>query len=99
ATVPVGTPPGGIAVNPIDNRIYVTYPSTHSLIEFDPTSNSTIATIPVGLTSFGVAINSATNRTYVTDLSSNSLYVFDASSDHLITTVSVPSPFAVAVNE
>ncbi len=89
ATVPVGSYPAGIAVNPTKNKIYVTYAWTHSLLVVNATSNSIVASIPVGLTSFGVAINSVTNRIYVTDLSSDSLLVLDASSNNLIANVSV----------
>ena len=67
ATIPVGTSPNAVAVNPTTNRIYVAntgdQPATVSVI--DGATNSVIATVPVGASADGIAVNPVTNKIYV----------------------------------
>ena len=66
ATIPVGTSPIAVAVNPATNRIYVlngVNPATVSVI--DGATNSVIATVPVAANADGIAVNPVTNKTYV----------------------------------
>src|SRR5262249_10243894 len=66
ATIPVGSQPFGVAVNPTTNRVYVANMSSNNVSVIDAATNMVVATVPVSSTPRGVAANSATNRIYVT---------------------------------
>lgn len=98
ATIPVGTQPSGIAVNPLTRRIYVANLADNnvSVIEDDPV----IATIPVGTAPRAVAVNSRLNRVYVANRDTNNLSVIDGRFNNVIATVEVGTqPKSVAVNQ
>src|SRR5437016_3367201 len=46
ATIPVGTSPAGVAVNPATNRAYVTNYISNNVSVIDTTTNTVVATIP-----------------------------------------------------
>ena len=48
ATVPVGTWPDGVAVNPTTNRIYVANCDSNNVSVIDGATNTVVATVPVG---------------------------------------------------
>ena len=81
ATIPVGTSPYAIAVNPTTNRVYVVNgvnPATVSVI--DGATNSVIATVPVAANTGGIAVNPITNQIYVA--AAGSLTVIDGSTNN-----------------
>ncbi len=100
ATIPVGSHPWGIAVNPSTHRIYVANSGAGSVSVIDGLTNSVIATIPVGYAPlFYVAVNPNTNRIYAAANGSGSLAVIDGASNTVIATVSgFSAPEGVAVH-
>ena len=97
ATVPVGSSPFGVGVNPATNRIYVANSATvldangvpiSTVSVIDGATNTVAATVPVsgGLnpSTKGVGVNPTTNRIYVAGASS-----FDTNPNLLVGMVSV----------
>ncbi len=98
ATVPVGTNPQGVAVNPAGTRVYVANFGSNNVSVINTATNTVVATVLVGTNPWGVAINPAGTRVYVTNQSST-ISVIDATSNTLLATVPVDaSPFAIVVN-
>ncbi len=99
AIVPVGSGPGGVAVNPGGTRAYVVNVGARNVSVIDTGTNSVIATVVAGSGPTGVALNPAGTFAYVVDYNSNGVYVIDTASNTVAPSVSVgSSPFAVAVN-
>lgn len=99
ATVPAGSAPVAIAVNPRTNKIYVAdfsgNPNGITVIDGKTNTTKSLATT-AGQTA--VAVNPLTNMIYFVD-SFNYLTVVDGSTDTVVATVTVaPDPVAVAVN-
>ena len=63
-TVPVGTEPSAVAVNPNTNQIYVANPYSNNVTVIDGATNNT-TTVPVGTNPSAVAVNPVTNQIYV----------------------------------
>ena len=61
ATVAVGNNPGGVAVNPNTNRIYVANSGSGNVSVIDGASNTVIATVAGMSYPEGVAVNANTN--------------------------------------
>jgi YVTN family beta-propeller protein len=114
ATVPVGAKPGGVAVNPVTNKIYVANglcndndtcgPGTVTVVDG---ASDNIATVNVGIGPGFVAANSATNKIYVTNgcgadpncVSPGTVTVIDGVTDTTITTLTAGLyPGFIAVN-
>src|SRR5690348_9466676 len=79
-TVPVGTTPGSIGVNPIANKVYVTNRNSSNVTVINGADNSP-STIPVGVTPTRMAINTLTNKIYVINQDSNTVTVIDGSNN------------------
>jgi YVTN family beta-propeller protein len=77
ATIPVGSEPVSVGVNPTTNRIYVTNSNSSTMSVIDGASNRVVATIPVGTDPSGVGVNPTTNRIYVANEGSNTVIVVD----------------------
>ena len=75
ATVPVGTNPYGVGVNPTTNRIYVANLSGNTVSVIDGANNTVVATVPVGSNPYGVGVNPMTQRVYVSNFYSNTVTV------------------------
>src|SRR5712692_566409 len=67
ATVPVGSFPEGVAVNPKANTVYVTNARDNTVSVISGRTNTVVATIPVGSFPEGVAVNPKTSTVYVTN--------------------------------
>ena len=65
ATVPVGTRPYGVAVNPAGTFVYVTNQDSNNVSVIDTATNTVVATVPVGREPHGVAVNPAGTVAYV----------------------------------
>ncbi|MBI4382197.1 MAG: thrombospondin type 3 repeat-containing protein [candidate division NC10 bacterium] len=65
ATVPVGSNPQDVAVNPITNRIYVANSGSNNVSVIDGATNTVVATVAVGTNPIRVAVNPTTNQIYV----------------------------------
>ncbi len=96
-SVPVGSDPGALAVNPVTNKIFVVDGAGDSVTVIDGASLAT-STVAVGKSPVSIAVNPVTNQVYVADHLSNSLTVIDGAA---LTTSSIAvgkSPYSVAVN-
>src|ERR1039457_3522191 len=69
-TVAVGVSPGAIAVNPVQNKIYVANNGSNSVTVIDGRTNAT-TTVNVGMGPFAIAVNPVTNKVYVANNVSN----------------------------
>jgi len=65
ATIPVGSNPQDVAVNPITNRIYAANSGSNNVSVIDGATNTVVATVAVGTNPIRVAVNPTTNRIYV----------------------------------
>ena len=77
ATVPVGSQPFGVAVNPASTRVYVTNRESNTVSVIDTATNTVRATIPVSTGPLGVALNPDGTRAYVANNSSSAVSVID----------------------
>jgi YVTN family beta-propeller protein len=76
-TVPVGSGPIGVGVNPSTNTIYVANSGSNNVSVVDGATNALTATIPVGTSPFGVGVNPSTDTIYVANIGSGSVSVID----------------------
>ena len=97
ATVPVGTGPGGEAINPVTNKIYVSNYNSGTVTIID---GSTLATtdVNVGTLPVAVAVNSSTNKIYVSIYYTNSVTVIDGATLST-TSISLNNPGIMTVDE
>ncbi|MDQ3180763.1 MAG: YncE family protein, partial [Acidobacteriota bacterium] len=96
-TVPAGSGPNAVAVNPVTNKIYVANSGSGNVTVIDGTNNST-TTVAAGSTPVAVAINSVTNKIYVANADSNNVTVIDGTNNSTQTVAAGSQPNAVAVN-
>jgi YVTN family beta-propeller protein len=98
-TIPVGSGPYGVAVNPSTNTVYVANTSNNSVSVINGSTNTVTSTVAVGSLPVAVAVNPSTNTVYVANSSDNSVSVINGSTKAVTATVSVGKfPVAVAVN-
>src|SRR4051812_5887430 len=71
APVSVGAAPSEIAVNPVNNHVYVTQPANNSVAVLDAITNTLITTIAGFHDPRGVAVNPDTGLVYVANCSTN----------------------------
>jgi YVTN family beta-propeller protein len=81
ATVPVGTGPEGIGVNPVTNRWYVTNRTSSDVSVVDGESNQVVATVPTGLRPIGIAVNPVTNKIYAAAVDDGTVTVIDGTTN------------------
>ncbi|RIK10591.1 MAG: hypothetical protein DCC49_02755 [Acidobacteria bacterium] len=98
ATVPVGSSPAAIAINPLTDKIYVANSSSSNVTVING-SNLTFTNVAVGLSPNDVAINQATNKIYVPNASSNSVTVIDGLNNSTSAVATGTQPFRVAINQ
>ncbi|MFH1150288.1 MAG: hypothetical protein V1748_07425 [Actinomycetota bacterium] len=99
ATVPVGTSPEGVGVNPTTYKISVTNAFTKNVSVLDGASDTVTATVGVGTSPFGVGVNPTTNKIYVANKLTNNVSVINGVTDTVTATVVVgASPEGVGVN-
>ncbi len=97
ATVPAGTSPRAVAVNPETNKIYVGNTGSGNVTVIDGATNST-STVTVGTRPLAVAVNPVTNKIYVTNYGSANVTVIDGATNSTATVAVGSGPQAVAVN-
>ena len=56
-TVPVGTLPGGVAVNPTGTDVYVANAGSNTVSVINPANNTVSTTVPVGSTPVELAVS------------------------------------------
>ena len=97
--VPVGESPGGVAVNPTTNTVYVANYDSNTVSVIDGKTNTVTDTVSVGESPGGVAVNPTTNTIYVANFDPNTVSVIDGKTNTVTDTVPVGSgPEGVAVN-
>ena len=95
----VGTYPVRIAVNPVNNKIYVTNEFSNSVSVISGGLNSVTNTIPVGNFPYTVAVNPFNSRVYVTNRGSDSVSVIGGSTNTILDNITVQrSPVGIAVD-
>jgi YVTN family beta-propeller protein len=99
ATVPVGSGPIGVAVNPGGTRVYVANLTSNSISVIDTATNAVTATVTLGGSPLAVAVNPSGTRVYVTTVFSNNVSVIDAGTNTVVATVATGTiPGGIAVN-
>ena len=99
ATIPVGTNPYGVAVDPAAGTVYVTNQSDGTVSVIDEATSAVTATIPVGTNPYGVAVDPAAGTVYVTNQSDDTVSVIDEATSAVTATIPVGyAPRGVAVD-
>ncbi len=98
ATVPVGSFPSEVAVNPAGTRAYVTNRDSGTVSVIDTATNTVAATVTVGNFPLDVAVNPAGTRAYVANVLSSTVSVIDTAANTVAATIPVLDPTAVAFN-
>ncbi len=75
-TLPVGSSPFSVAVNPVTNKIYVANEGGNTVTVIDGATNTTTS-VTAGSAPFSVAVNPVTNQIYIANEGSNSVTVVD----------------------
>ena len=98
STLPAGSGPFAVAVNPITNKVYISNSGGASVTMIDGATNLT-KTIPVGKGPLGIAVNTVTNKIYVANEQDGTVSVIDGASDTVVATPPAGNlPSFVAVN-
>jgi YVTN family beta-propeller protein len=99
ATIPVGSGPLGVAVDPAAGTVYVANSGAGTVSVIDEATNAVTATITVGSDPDAVAVNSTAGTVYVTDGGAGTVSVIDEATNAVTATITVGSdPDAVAVD-
>ncbi len=99
ATIPVGTNPRGVAVNPTGTMVYVANYDSNTISVIDTATNTVTATIPVGTWPLGIAVNHTGTTVYVANNWSHNVSVVDTATNTVTSTIPMDdSPYGVAVN-
>jgi YVTN family beta-propeller protein len=101
SVIAVGSGPVALALNPVNDKLYVANQSSNTITVIDASTNSVVNTVGVGKAPSAVAINSLTNTIYVADRDSGDVAVIDGTTDTLTAQIPVPqtaSPISLAVN-
>jgi len=89
-----------IAVNKVNNRVYVTRSYYNRVTVIDGNSDTYLQSVSVGSDPWGVAVNSKTNLIYVANSGSNTVSVINGATNAVIKTIAVQTrPWGIAVNE
>jgi len=86
--IQIGTRLQNIAVDPTENRAYVT-DFVDGIIVINTSDNTVITTIPLANSPHGIAVNSSTDLLYVTQLDSDTVVVIDTTNYAVVDTLSV----------
>ncbi len=87
ATIPVGTYPYSVAINPAGTRVYVTNYSTNNVSVIDTATNTVVATVAVGTNPFGVTINPEGTLAYVLNIGAATISIIDTVTNTVKATV------------
>ena len=91
-TIPVGTQPGDVGVNPNTNTIYIANFGSNSVSVINGTTNTVTAAIPVGSKPAAIGVNPNTNVVYVANNGDNTVSVIKGANNSVTATVSVVLP-------
>ena len=99
ATIPVGSSPQGIAVDPTGTHVYVANNGSDTVSVIDTATNTVTATIDVGAAPVGVAVDPTGTQTYVTNNGSDTVSVINTATNTVTATIDVgAAPVGVAVD-
>jgi YVTN family beta-propeller protein len=87
ATIPVGSYPYGVAVDPAAGTVYVANSGAGTVSVIDAATRAVTATIAVGPSPIGVAVDPATHTTYVANYGDGTVSVIRAARSAPVTTV------------
>lgn len=74
-TIPVGSSPDGLAVDPTARTVYETNQRGNSVSVIDEATSTVTATLPVGSVPWGVAVDPGTHTAYVANSGGNTVSV------------------------
>jgi YVTN family beta-propeller protein len=77
ATIPVGSNPTNLAINPSRNEVYVSNFNASEVTVIDAARNTTVARIPVGAKPYGVVFSADGTRAFVSSGGSRTISVID----------------------
>lgn len=77
ATIPVGSDPTAVAVNPARNEVYVANTGSASVSVIDAVRNKVVATIPVHRAPSSIYVDGTGERAWVANAGSNNVSVLD----------------------
>ncbi len=97
ATIPAGSGPGAIAVNPVTNKIYVSNANSRDVTVINGSDNSTV-TISTVVEPGALAVNVVTNRIYVALPKGNFVLVMDGKNNSWSGVPVDGLPVAIAIN-
>lgn len=98
-TIPVGTSPIGVSVNPDGKKVYVANYGSNNVSVINTSDNSIVKTINVGKNPHGIAVSNDGKRAYVTNSGDNKITIIDAVGDAALTTLNVGfNPIGVAIS-
>lgn len=88
-TIPVGTAPFALGLNPAEDRLYVANVRSNDLTVIDTKTLKALATVPVGTMPYGVATSADGRLVLVTNQHAGTVSVLDADSLKITHTVKV----------
>jgi YVTN family beta-propeller protein len=98
ATVPAGSNPYAVAVNPVTNQIYAANYNSKNVTVINGASNTVAATVAAGTNPQAVAVNPVTNEIYVANGGSANVTVINGANNGTSTAGAGSDPTALAVN-
>ena len=99
-TIEVGNSPVSVAVNDVDDTVYVTNIGAGTLSVIDGTTGAVASTLSVGQAPRGVAVNQTDDTLYVTNRDDDNVSVIDGRDTNNSTLIPVGSnPSGVSVND
>ncbi len=87
-SLPNGSSPFSLDLNPATNKIYVTGYNGGNVTVINGLTNAVIKTLPTGGTPSSIAVNVVTNKIYVANFNGNNVTIIDGSTDTVLKTVS-----------
>ena len=96
-TLPAGTDPWAVSVNPLTGRIYVANNGSNNVTVINGYINTTTQ-VAAGTAPYAVAANPATNKIYVANSGSDNVTVINGATNQTTTVAAGQDPRAVAVN-
>jgi YVTN family beta-propeller protein len=99
AGIKIGYRTSGIAINPLDNRIYIADYFLNTISVIDGYSDKVIGTIKLGSPSSAIAVYPITNTIYAGNSFAKSLYVIDGNTNSISSNISLKySPESILVD-
>ncbi|WP_232631776.1 YncE family protein [Methylobacterium sp. Leaf118] len=89
ATIPVGTAPFALALDPGEGRLYVGNVRSNDLTVIDTARLAAVATVPAGAMPYGIAVSPDGARVLVTNQGAGTVTVLDATTLAIAATVGV----------